>query len=215
MAKVIESKKNFKLIECSRTEVAEVFGGAGICDRCNETPGTGVYIAVLNSWYCTKCFEDWHKEAKNYPEDQKVEQSNFDHYKPLFDENTERKNNVIKSMNESLERAKVVLEYYGGMFEKSKNRSDLFIYQVNEVYAMSYENGVAKMGTFPDASVLTENVIVEIEKVAKFSNNKGEKVTPIGAVNAEKFFEERQTEMKDLINQLEQTINALNNGKKN
>lgn len=206
MAKVIESKKDFKLIECTRTEVAEVFGGAGICDRCNETPGTGVYIAVLNSWYCPGCFEEWHKEAKNYPDDRKVEQSNFDHYKPLFDENTKKKTNVINSMNESLERAKVVLDYYGGMFEKSKNRSDLFIYQVNEVYAMKYENGVAKMGMFSDASVLTQNVIDEIEKVAKFSNNKGEKVTPIGAVNAAKFFEERQNEMKELINQLEQTI---------
>lgn len=83
MAKVIESEKGFKLIECNRTETTK-FGGAGICDRCNGTPETGIYIAVLNSWYCPKCFEDWHTTARHYDEDKRIEEKNFTAYKDVL-----------------------------------------------------------------------------------------------------------------------------------
>ncbi len=83
MAKVIQSEKGFKLIEVSWLEIVEL-GGLGICDSCGKTAGTGVYIAVLNSWYCKECFEKWHKRAKHYAQDSRIEESNFNVYKSLL-----------------------------------------------------------------------------------------------------------------------------------
>lgn len=95
MAKVIESSKGFKLIECSKIDVAQVFGGAGVCDRCNDMPNFGVYIPVLNSWYCKKCFEEWHETAVNHESDREIENKNFDHYQPLFEENDKNNGSTI------------------------------------------------------------------------------------------------------------------------
>lgn len=83
MAKVIQSEKGFKLIETSRLEIVEL-GGLGICDSCGNTAETGVYIAVLNSWYCKECFEKWHKRAKHYAQDSRIEERNFNVYKSLL-----------------------------------------------------------------------------------------------------------------------------------
>lgn len=83
MAKVIESKKGFKLIETSRLEIVEL-GGFGICDYCGNTAETGVYIAVINSWYCKKCFEKWHERAKHYAQDSRIEERNFNTYQQLL-----------------------------------------------------------------------------------------------------------------------------------
>lgn len=78
MAKVIENKKGFKVIELSLSEVNKAFGGLGICDDCNKASFTHNYIAVLNSCYCPECYKDFEERATYYPEDSKVEKSNFE-----------------------------------------------------------------------------------------------------------------------------------------
>lgn len=85
MAKIIDNPKGFKVIEISRAElVAKIDGSIGICDYCNETHATGYYIAVLNQWFCPKCYAEWQGYAKRYPDDEPYETENFNRYKRIF-----------------------------------------------------------------------------------------------------------------------------------
>lgn len=83
MAEVVKNDKGFKVIHCSNTEIVKL-GGLGICDSCGEPDTHGYYIAVLNRWYCPKCYEDWYKHAINYPEDRHIEDKNFKVYSKLL-----------------------------------------------------------------------------------------------------------------------------------
>ena len=72
MANIKDNKKGFKVIQISRKELVEElgqYGAIGICDYCNETASTGYYIAVLNQWFCPKCYQAWYHRATYYPED--------------------------------------------------------------------------------------------------------------------------------------------------
>jgi len=84
MAKQIDNEKGFLEIETSMTECVEKFGGLGICDLCNNADFTGYYIAVLNSWYCQKCYQEWLSRAIRYKEDIPFEQRRFDQYSKLL-----------------------------------------------------------------------------------------------------------------------------------
>jgi len=76
--KIVENKKGFKVIQLRTVELMEVCTGSmGICDYCNDATFDGYYIAVLNCWYCEKCYQSWLDRAINYPEDQKYETANF------------------------------------------------------------------------------------------------------------------------------------------
>lgn len=80
MAKQKKNRKNFLVIEMTREEMLATwseFGGAGVCDRCNEMPEKGFYVAVLNDILCPVCFDDFLKTAKNYKEDRSFEKIHF------------------------------------------------------------------------------------------------------------------------------------------
>lgn len=79
MAKVVEFDR-FKVIKASAKEMFEAVGSPGICDYCSERPEHGYYIAVLNQWYCPKCWEEFKKRAVWHPEDAMVEDRNFTCY---------------------------------------------------------------------------------------------------------------------------------------
>lgn len=83
MARIIQNDKGFKLIEMSMKEIVTA-GGYAICDYCNGISDKGVYIAVLNSWYCMECFDRWYVNAKRYVEDYIVEKENFRNMKNLL-----------------------------------------------------------------------------------------------------------------------------------
>ncbi len=89
MAKQIEFGK-FLIIECTVVELYVACGGAGICDNCANTPGRGYYIAVLNRWFCPKCFEEWKERAVWYPEDAPIERKNFEFYAPRLGVNVSK-----------------------------------------------------------------------------------------------------------------------------
>lgn len=87
MAKIIENKKGFKIIRIDRSELIERLAGygcVGICDRCSLPSVAGYYIAVLNQWFCQNCFYDWYITAVNYPEDRRIEESNFNRMKSIL-----------------------------------------------------------------------------------------------------------------------------------
>lgn len=87
MAKQI-SRGKFLLIECTAGELMNAVGSdTCICDWCGKSflpSDKGVYIAVLNQWYCQRCFEEWVERATWYPEDVDVERRNFEFYAPRF-----------------------------------------------------------------------------------------------------------------------------------
>lgn len=70
----------FKVIEVSALEMSEAVGSLGICDYCNKRSRNGYYIAVLNKWYCPKCWEEFKKRAVWHPEDAMIEDRNFTCY---------------------------------------------------------------------------------------------------------------------------------------
>lgn len=83
MAKVVESYR-FKVIKATAKEMFEAVGSPGVCDYCSDCPEHGYYIAVLNKWYCKKCFENFKKRAVWHPEDAIVEERNFEYYSRML-----------------------------------------------------------------------------------------------------------------------------------
>lgn len=77
MAKIVENKKGFRVLEVSREELISAlskFGSMGICDQCGETPPVGYYVAVLNQWLCPKCYNNFISKTKWYKEDAPFEE---------------------------------------------------------------------------------------------------------------------------------------------
>ena len=68
----------------SAAELSAKAGGYGICDYCNTPAEKGYYIAVLNQWYCPKCYDEFCKRAKYYQEDTGTEKRNYELYSKLF-----------------------------------------------------------------------------------------------------------------------------------
>lgn len=84
MAKKVENSKGFLVIEATAAEIIAKAGGYGICDFCNAPAGIGYYVAVLNSWYCPKCYADFCERSKYYQEDASVERKNYEIDAKLF-----------------------------------------------------------------------------------------------------------------------------------
>ena len=89
MARRIEvTGKPFLLIECTAGELMDAVGSdICICDWCGtvyKPSDEGVYIAVLNQWYCKECYEEWIMRAEYYLDDVDVEYKNFNFYAPRF-----------------------------------------------------------------------------------------------------------------------------------
>ena len=74
----------FLVIEATRAEMHRACGSPGICDYCGKPSENGYYIAVLNQWFCPKCYEEWKKDARYYPEDRPVEERNYQYYSKLL-----------------------------------------------------------------------------------------------------------------------------------
>lgn len=88
MGKQIKFGK-FLIIECTAKELREATGAEIVrCDFCDDVAIAhnykGYYIAVLNQWFCSKCFGKWKENAFWYPEDAEIERRNFEFYAPRF-----------------------------------------------------------------------------------------------------------------------------------
>ena len=88
MAKILENDKKFKVIVLSQREARQLDFGIPegfICMNCDELiEGELYYIAVLNDVMCKECYTEWYNRAKNYVEDAKIENRNFEYYKNLL-----------------------------------------------------------------------------------------------------------------------------------
>ena len=74
----------FLVIEATRAEMHRACGSPGICDYCGKVSDNGYYIAVLNSWYCPKCYKRWRTSARPYDSDKPIERRNFQYYGTLL-----------------------------------------------------------------------------------------------------------------------------------
>ena len=74
----------FLVIEATRAEMFVACGSPGICDYCGTPSVNGYYIAVLNKWYCPKCYEDFKKLAVWRHHDHVIEERNFKCYGQLL-----------------------------------------------------------------------------------------------------------------------------------
>ena len=87
MAKVIPNEKGFLIIEVSSSEMIDKlakYGSLGLCDSCLNTDDNGKYIAVLNQWFCSSCYDEWINRATRYTEDIPFEECKFNQYKKLL-----------------------------------------------------------------------------------------------------------------------------------
>lgn len=98
MAKVINTKKGFKIIEMSFTEAFDIcmfgFTENGInrivCDNCNEQINgnqTVYFIPVLNQAFCKNCFDEWYANAEYFEKDKEYEDDIFNHYHSILKAN--------------------------------------------------------------------------------------------------------------------------------
>lgn len=76
MAQKIENKKGFKVLKMGLDEINYI-GGFGVCDSCGTPSLEGYYVAVLNQWLCSKCYQEWYLRAKHYPQDVEIENRNY------------------------------------------------------------------------------------------------------------------------------------------
>ena len=83
MARKVECGQ-FLVIEATRNEMSIACGSPGICDYCGTPSVNGYYIAVLNKWYCPKCYEDFKKLAVWRHHDHVIEDRNFKCYGQLL-----------------------------------------------------------------------------------------------------------------------------------
>ena len=79
MAKVIVNPKGFKVIKTTMFECL-TWGGAAICDHCNQSAHEGYFVSVLNHWVCPKCYKEWYNSAEVYQEDKHYERVVFNRY---------------------------------------------------------------------------------------------------------------------------------------
>lgn len=82
MAKIIKNKKDFMVIKIGYFEMVGITKNPDpVCDRCLDNKvNQGYYIAVLNQWFCKKCYEDWYRTAVHYEQDLLIEIKNFNNY---------------------------------------------------------------------------------------------------------------------------------------
>lgn len=83
MAELVKNDKGFKVIKLSVDEASKLGwgisgSGACICTHCNNPIlGDIYYPVVLNDTMCKDCYEEWYKDAVNYPEDRQYEERAF------------------------------------------------------------------------------------------------------------------------------------------
>lgn len=98
MANQQKNTKGLKVIKLKTTELMQISPySVGICDSCETPTKEGYYIAVFNRYYCEACYQEFIRRAKHYPEDDRIENRNYQLFKEdlkaagLWREETENK----------------------------------------------------------------------------------------------------------------------------
>ena len=69
--------------ECLAFET-KLLGGKGICDECNKMALNGYLVPVLGDYMCPRCFSEWSKTAKRYPEDDAYERRKAEYWEKII-----------------------------------------------------------------------------------------------------------------------------------
>lgn len=77
--KRIKTKSGHIAYQASANETM-LIGGVGVCDECNHYAPRGFLVPVLHYYMCPKCFADWQKRARHYPEDNVFESRTAKYY---------------------------------------------------------------------------------------------------------------------------------------
>lgn len=81
----VKNSEGFLILRVKNEELAKATNqGYCVCDSCFSSPDEGYYVAVLNMWFCPKCYVKWKKTAIRYSEDIPVETKNYRRYKELL-----------------------------------------------------------------------------------------------------------------------------------
>ncbi len=85
MAKVVKNNRGFLVIEVSSSEYEEKFGSMGLCDHCRKETAVGYHVAILNLWYCPKCYKEWAERATiRFRGDVHMEERRFNEAKEIL-----------------------------------------------------------------------------------------------------------------------------------
>ena len=86
MAKVVKNNRGFLVIEVPRSEYEEKFGRIGLCDHCRKETAVGYHVAILNLWYCPKCYKEWAERATiRFRGDVHMEERRFNEAKEILE----------------------------------------------------------------------------------------------------------------------------------
>jgi hypothetical protein len=77
------SKAGLVVYEATANDTVKL-GGAGICDHCNTYSQTGFLIAILSSYVCKSCYDEWNARSKKYSEDQPMEERKVIYFDSVF-----------------------------------------------------------------------------------------------------------------------------------
>jgi len=70
MAKPITNNKGFFVLETTQSEILSAHPlNRGICDRCQKASFKGYYVAAMNYWMCSSCYELWNQTSIRYSSD--------------------------------------------------------------------------------------------------------------------------------------------------
>jgi hypothetical protein len=86
---------------------------------------------------------------------------------------------------------------------------DVYVFKVNEVYAVRNVDGKTQLCRGVEASLFTAKVIDDILGGAKFSDRDGKPLNAVGGVLAETYFAGLISDAKDTITIMEQTLESL------
>lgn len=107
MANQQKNTKGLKVIKMRTTELIRISPySIGVCDNCMKRVKTGYYVAVLNRYICEACYQEFIQRAKRYPEDDRIENKNYQLFKEdlkaagLWREQTENKKEEETEKNE-------------------------------------------------------------------------------------------------------------------
>lgn len=72
------------IIYSATAEDTKKLGGLGICDACDNFSDKCFLVAILNSYLCNECFDQWDKASMYYPEDEPIERRREAYYDAAF-----------------------------------------------------------------------------------------------------------------------------------
>lgn len=121
-----------------------------------------------------------------------------------------------QEFKKTIEFIKSRLEIYNERLIDVRGKKRAFVYKVNDVYALRFDDakGYCELCSPAEASLFNQNGISQIKAQANFKDLDGKPIKPFGEVLAETYFSDMAKEAGELLQILEQTFNSLEGAEK-